>query len=186
MFILGKISPGRDGAPVAGDLSSGLGRVRFQSPVGTTEIMAHTYISQLVHCVFSTKNRLNCIGEEIRSELWSYIGGIASTNHMKAIAIGGTANHMHILLSLPATMPLSKAMQLIKGGSSKWLHEKTGNRFQWQESYGAFTVSVSHLKPTIDYINGQAEHHAKRDFEDEFRGFLKRHGIAFDERYVFG
>lgn len=148
--------------------------------------MAHTYISQLVHCVFSTKNRLNCIGDEIRPELWSYIGGIARTNHMKAIAIGGTANHVHILLSLPATVPLAKAMQLIKGGSSKWLHEKTGSRFQWQESYGAFTVSVSHLKPTIDYINGQAEHHAKRDFEDEFRGFLKRHGITFDEKYVFG
>jgi REP element-mobilizing transposase RayT len=148
--------------------------------------VAHTYISQLVHCVFSTKNRLDSIRDDIRPELWSYIGGIARTNHMKAIAIGGTANHVHILLSLPATIPLAKAMQLIKGGSSKWLHERTGSHFQWQESYGAFTVSVSNLKATIDYINTQTEHHAARNFEDEFRGFLQRHGIAFDEKYVFG
>jgi len=148
--------------------------------------MAHTYVSQLVHCVFSTKDRLNLIREDIQPDLWSYIGGIARTNNMKAIAIGGTANHVHVLLSIPATIPLAKAMQLIKGGSSKWLHEKTGHRFQWQESYGAFTVSVSQLKTTIDYINSQTEHHAKRNFEDEFRGFLTRHGIAFDEKYVFG
>lgn len=148
--------------------------------------MAHTYVSQLVHCVFSTKERLNSIGDEICPELWSYIGGIARSNRMKALAVGGTANHVHVLLSVPATMPLAKAMQLIKGGSSKWLHEKTGSRFQWQESYGAFTVSVSHMKRTIDYINSQAEHHAQRNYEDEFREFLRRHGITYDETYVFG
>jgi putative transposase len=148
--------------------------------------MAHTYVSQVVHCVFSTKDRLNCISEGTRLELFSYIGGIARRNSMKALAVGGTGNHVHVLLSIPATIALAKAMQLIKGGSSKWLHEKTGSRFQWQEAYGAFTVSVSHIKRTIDYINSQAEHHAKRDFEDEFRGFLRRHGITFDEKYVFG
>jgi REP element-mobilizing transposase RayT len=152
----------------------------------TTAIMAHTYVSQLVHCVFSTKNRMNTIRDELRPELWSYIGGIARTNKMKAIAVGGTANHVHVLLSLPATVPLAKAMQLVKGGSSKWLHDKTGSRFEWQDSYGAFTVGVSQVKATIDYINSQAEHHAKRDFEDEFREFLKRHGIVFDEKYAFG
>ena len=158
----------------------------IQSPVGTNEIMDHPYVSQIVHCVFSTKERLNSIRDQIRPELWSYIGGIARTNHMKAIAIGGTSNHVHVLLSLPATIPLAKAMQLIKGGSSKWLHEKTGSRFQWQEAYGAFTVSISQVKPTIDYINSQAEHHAHRNYEDEFREFLRKHGIAYDDKYIFG
>jgi len=77
-------------------------------------------------------------------------------------------------------------MQMIKGGSSKWLHEKIGKEFAWQEAYGAFTIGISQIKQTVAYINGQAEHHAKRNFEDEFRIFLKAHGIAFDEKYVFG
>jgi len=148
--------------------------------------MSHTYISQFVHCVFSTKNRLGSISDDIRPELWAYIAGIARTNKFKAIAIGGTADHIHILLSIPATITIARAMQMIKGGSSKWLHEKTGKEFAWQEAYGAFTVGVSQVKPTIAYINSQAEHHAKRNFEDEFRAFLKAHGITFDEKYVFG
>jgi putative transposase len=148
--------------------------------------MPHTFVSQLLHCVFSTKNRLNRIPDDLQSELWSYVGGIARKNNMKAIAVGGTNNHVHILLSLPASVPVSKAMQLIKGGSSKWLHERTGKEFSWQEAYGAFTLSVSQVKRTIAYIDGQPAHHQKRNFEDEFRSFLVRHGIAFDERYIFG
>ena len=148
--------------------------------------MSHTYISQYVHCVFSTKNRLDRIPDDIRTELWAYIGGIARTNNAKAIAVGGTANHVHVLLSIPSTITIARIMQIIKGGSSKWLHEKIGKEFAWQEAYGAFTIGVSQVKRTVAYINGQAEHHAKRNFEDEFRVFLKAHGIAFDEKYVFG
>jgi REP element-mobilizing transposase RayT len=88
----------------------------------------------LIHCVFSTKERRNLIGEEMQPRLWSFLGGIARRNGFKAIAIGGIANHVHVLLSLPAAMPLAKAMQLLKGGSSKWMNEN-GVRFAWQEGY---------------------------------------------------
>ena len=144
--------------------------------------MSHTYVSGLVHCVFSTKQRRNAIAPEKLSDLWSYLGGIARKNGFKAVAVGGTENHVHILLSLPATMPLAKAMQLLKGGSSKWM----GGDFAWQEGYGAFTVGISQQGNTIAYINGQAEHHRKRGFEEEFLAFLKKHGIEFDPKYVWG
>jgi len=139
-----------------------------------------------VHCVFSTKNRHNAIASEKLSYLWSYIGGIARKNGFKAIAIGGTENHVHVLLSLPATIPLAKAMQLLKGSSSKWMNETGDGNFAWQEGYGAFTVGISQQAATATYINSQAEHHRKRGFEEEFLAFLKKHGIDYDPKYVWG
>jgi REP element-mobilizing transposase RayT len=148
--------------------------------------MSHTYVSDLVHCVFSTKQRRNAIALDRLPELWSYMGGIARKNGFKAIAIGGTENHVHILLSLPATIPPAKAMQLVKGGSSKWMNDTGSGNFAWQEGYGAFTVGISQQSNTIRYINTQAEHHQKLDFETEFLAFLKKHGIDYDPNYVLG
>ena len=142
--------------------------------------MSHTYVSDLVHCVFSTKNRCNLITAEIQSDLWSFIGGIARKNGFKALMVGGTENHVHILLSLPATMPLAKAMQLIKGASSHWMNETHAKDFAWQEGYGAFTVGISQMPDTISYIQTQPEHHRKRSFEEEFVAFLKKHGVEYD------
>ena len=105
---------------------------------------------------------------------------------MIALAVGGTANHAHVLLAVPSTMPIAKAVQLIKGGSSKWLSGKWAPNFAWQDGYGAFSVSISQVPATIAYINGQQEHHRKRDFQAEFLAFLKKHAIAYDERYVWG
>lgn len=104
----------------------------------------------------------------------------------KAVAIGGTENHVHVLLSLPATMPLAKAMQLLKGGSSKWMNDTGADGFAWQEGYGAFTVGISQQVDTVRYINTQAEHHRSRNFDAEFLAFLKKHGIDYDPKYVFG
>lgn len=148
--------------------------------------MAHTYISQLVHVVFSTKSRRDLIPENNLDEVWRYLAGIARKNGFKAIAIGGTQNHAHALLSLPETVPLSKAVQLMKGGSSKWIHEKFGREFAWQEAYGAFTIGVSQIEATVAYINAQIAHHQKASFEAEFVSFLKKHGIEYDKRYVLG
>ena len=83
-------------------------------------------------------------------------------------------------------MPLAKAVQLLKGGSSKWMNETGAGRFAWQEGYGAFTVGISQQAGTIAYINTQAEHHRKRNFEEEFLAFLKKHSIEYDPRYVWG
>ena len=148
--------------------------------------MSHTYVSGLMHVVFSTKDRSNTIPADMRTRLWSFIGGIARKNGFKALAVGGTQNHVHVLLSLPATMPLAKAVQLLKGGSSKWLNETIANRFEWQQGYGAFSVSISHQAQTVVYINSQEEHHRRRDFREEFVGFLKKHGIDYDPHYVLG
>ena len=148
--------------------------------------MSHTYISELVHCVFSTKNRRNLIPPEIQSDLWAFIGGIAHKNGFKALMVGGTENHAHVLLSLPATMPLAKAMQLIKGASSPWMNENHTKDFARQEGYGAFTVGISQKADTVAYIRSQADHHRKRSFEEEFVAFLKRHDVDYDPQYVFG
>jgi putative transposase len=106
---------------------------------------------------------------------------------MKAIEIGGMPDHVHILLSLPATLSIAKALQLIKGGSSKWVHATFPEHavFRWQIKYGAFSVSVSQLDRTIHYIKGQEEHHRKMTFQEEFLALLKRHRIAYDERYLW-
>ena len=104
---------------------------------------------------------------------------------MQAIEIGGVADHVHLLLSLPCTVSVAKALQLIKGGSSKWVHETFPEHslFGWQAKYGAFAVSVSLLDTTIQYIRTQEEHHRKLTFQEEFLALLKRHRIAYDERY---
>ena len=149
--------------------------------------MPHSYVSNLMHCVFSTKERLPLISSELESRLWPYLGGIARENKMKAMAIGGTIDHLHTLLSLPSTMSFAKAVQLIKGGSSKWIHDtfREHRKFAWQEGYGAFSVSSSQVEKTIAYIHRQKEHHRRRSFKDEFIDLLDKHGIEYDPRYVF-
>ncbi|HEY1802677.1 MAG TPA: IS200/IS605 family transposase [Terriglobales bacterium] len=148
--------------------------------------MSHTYVSSLVHCVFSTKNRQKLITPEIQPRLWAFVGGIARKNEFKALIVGGTEDHAHILLSLSATMPLAKAMQLLKGASSHWMNEEYGKGFAWQEGYGAFTVGISQQAGTVAYIKNQVEHHRRRDFQQEFLVFLKKHKIDYDPRFVWG
>jgi putative transposase len=150
--------------------------------------MANTYTSLNYHLVFSTKNREPWLIEPVRERLWPYLGGIARENGMKALEIGGLADHVHMIVSVPASMALSKAVQLIKGGSSPWIKESFPNMasFAWQDGYGAFTVSESQLDTVRDYIRRQPEHHRTKTFAEEYRAFLERHGIEFDERYLLG
>jgi REP element-mobilizing transposase RayT len=133
-----------------------------------------------MHCVFSTKERHLWLTSNIRERLWPYLGGIARENDMKALAIGGVTDHVHLLLCLPATLSVSKAMQLLKGNSSKWLRETfpelLREDFAWQEGFGAFSISVSGIKDTIHYIQTQEEHHRQRSFHEELEIFLKKHG----------
>ncbi len=126
----------------------------------------HTYCRCLFHCVFSTKDRQPIIPAEIQERLWSYLGGIARRNGMSALAVGGAADHVHMLLALPATLSLAEAMRRIKAGSSLWMHDvcdKTG--FAWQEGYGAFSLGQSQVQATFAHIRGQRERHQKRDFQ---------------------
>ncbi|UCE08089.1 MAG: IS200/IS605 family transposase [bacterium] len=150
--------------------------------------MAHSYVNILIHYIFSTKNREEIISAEVQDRLWAYMGGIARENNMKALAIGGIADHAHAFLSLPAKISMAKAIQLIKGGSSKWIHKtfQSLKDFSWQVGYGAFSVSVSHVDETINYILNQKEHHRHKTFQEEYLAFLKKHGIEYDERYIWG
>jgi REP element-mobilizing transposase RayT len=149
--------------------------------------MAHTYCSSLFHCVFSTKDRRGVITPDLQERLWAYMGGIAREHGMKALAVGGTSDHAHMLISLPSSLPIATAMRVVKSGSSKWLHEDCAMRgFGWQEGYGAFSIGQSQVEPTIAYIAGPAAHHQKRDFQAEFLAILKKHGIEHDRRYVWG
>ena len=145
-----------------------------------------SYVTSYFHCVFSTKDRRPFITTDLQERLWPFLGGIARENKMRALSIGGVADHVHMLLSLPATVPIAKAMQLIKGGSSKWVHETFADQhlFSWQVKYGAFSVSVSQLDKIVDYIENQEEHHRKVTFQEEFIALLKKHNIEYDERYL--
>ena len=143
----------------------------------------HSFVSSLHHCVFATKNREPLLAVAIRQRLFPYLGGIARENRMKALAIGGVADHVHILLSLPATMSISKAMQLLKGNSSKWIHDTFPalRQFAWQEGYGAFSIGVSGIEETCAYIRDQEEHHRTKTYREEVIAFLQRHGLRFDD-----
>jgi putative transposase len=123
----------------------------------------------------------------LQERLWPFLGGIARQHKMKAVEIGGMADHVHILLSLPSTLSIAKALQLIKGGSSNWVHKTFPEHrlFNWPVKYGAFGVSVSQLDKTIRYIKSQEEHHRKMTFQEEFLALLQKHRIAFDERYLW-
>ena len=149
--------------------------------------MAHSYVSQLIHCVFSTKQRKPLITLDIQQRLYDYIGGIARKNKMVLIAAGGIADHVHLLLSLPKTLDIAHAVQLIKGGSSKWIHDTFPQHrlFEWQEGYGAFSIGIGEVERTKRYIANQESHHKKKDFKREFVSFLDAHFIEYEERYVF-
>jgi REP element-mobilizing transposase RayT len=148
--------------------------------------MANTYTSAHIHYVFSTKNRLPYIVGDLKPRLWAFMGGIARDNGMKALGIGGVADHVHLLVSLPSNLSIAKAIQLIKGGSSSWVHTTfpEAKDFAWQTGYGAFSVSVSRLADTLAYIENQEEHHRTKSFQEEYLAFLNKHGVAYDEKYV--
>jgi putative transposase len=147
--------------------------------------MGHSYVQNLVHCVYSTEGRRNLIKPELQGPLWAFKGSIAKQKDIHLITAGGTANHAHILIALHASLTLAKALQIIKAYSSRWMAEQ-GVNFKWQEGYGAFSVSPSQLETVVNYIRNQAKHHARRSFEEEFLFLLKSSGVDYDPRYVFG
>ncbi len=147
--------------------------------------MPHTYSTNLVHCVFSTKGRMDSIRNDIRERLYAYVFGIARNLGLEILAMGGTANHVHILMAVPAKCALSDAVRDLKANSSRWMSEN-GARFSWQEGFGAFSVSPSQAAVVKEYIRNQEAHHCKRNFEEEFLLLLKKSGIEYDGKYVFG
>ena len=148
--------------------------------------MSHSYSSNRIHLVFSTKNREKLITEELQAKLWPYMAGIARNHGFEAIKVGGIDDHAHALIVLQATVALAKAIQTLKGCSSKWLNETSLKDFAWQEGYGAFSVSASQSEGVVRYIENQREHHKCRSFDQEFVSLLKRYGVSYDPVHVLG
>ena len=149
--------------------------------------MAQTLVSLLVHVVFSTKNRADLITPEIEPDMFAYVGAILKHHESRGLAAGGTANHVHLLVSLSKNIALSSLVAEVKKNTSKWIKTKGRQfvNFGWQDGYGAFTVGQSNVAALRRYIAGQKEHHRERSFECELKTLLERYGIAYDERYLW-
>jgi len=149
--------------------------------------MGHTFSNLLVHIIFSTKDRQPTITEAFRPRLYEYLGGLTRKEFGAALAVGGTADHVHGLLVLRPDVAVAQAAQRWKSLSSGWIHRTfpEAKQFAWQVGYGAFSVSPSNRAAVLKYIGGQAAHHKKTTFEEEFLAFLKKHDIEYDPQHVF-
>jgi REP element-mobilizing transposase RayT len=149
--------------------------------------MAQTLVNLMVHVIFSTKNRMPLIAAEIEPELFAYIGGILKNHECRLLDGGGTANHVHLLISQSKNLGLSSILKDVKKDSSSWIKTK-GNQFRnfhWQDGYGAFSIGSSQVAKLHRYIANQKEHHRKQSFEDEFVRFLNKYGLEYDEQYLW-
>jgi REP element-mobilizing transposase RayT len=147
--------------------------------------MSHSYSQNHLHIVFSTKDRQKLIEPAMQPKLWSYMAGIGRNHGFLVLANGGTSDHIHLLIQLPPVLALAKAISVVKANSARWMNEHE-TKFAWQQGYGAFSVSASNLGTVKRYIANQERHHRKKTYEQEFEGLLRKHGIPFDPKYVFG
>ena len=149
--------------------------------------MAHTFTNLLTHAIFSTKDRAPSLNVELTEQLFPYMIGILRELKAKTLAINGVEDHVHLLFALPPSLSVADTMRVLKTNSSRWVHETWATRraFGWQTGYGAFSVSQSNIVSVIVYIRGQEEHHRRATFQEEFIVFLKKHGIEYDERYIW-
>lgn len=148
--------------------------------------MSSTHLSLHYHLIFSTKERLRLIEDPWRERLHAYLGGALRKLGGVPEAIGGTADHVHVLAGLRATHCLADVLRDIKGPSSEWVHNTIGERgFAWQDGYGAFTVSASRLPAVKRYIANQERHHKKTTFKQEYTEFLRESGVVFKEKYLW-
>lgn len=149
--------------------------------------MPQSLVSLLVHVVFSTKHREPLIAPEIEADLFKFMAGVLKNHDSRLLAANGTANHVHLLISLSKNVALSHLIQELKRSTSRWVKTRglKFRNFQWQDGYGAFTVGESGVPALKQYIARQKEKHQKKSFESELVEFLKKYGIEFDERYVW-
>lgn len=149
--------------------------------------MANSYTQLYVHCVFATHARFPAFSETRQKELYAYMAGIIRELGCFVHCIGGAEDHVHILLGLPPSILISEVVQKIKNNSSRFINQQNWlpGKFNWQQGYAAFSVSASARERVRAYINNQKEHHKRYSFKDEYISLLERHGIKYDERYVF-
>jgi putative transposase len=150
--------------------------------------MAQTLTRLLLHVVFSTKHREPFIADTIATELHKYLAGIARNHDSPALAIGGVADHVHLLISLSKNIACADLLMHLKRDSSKWIKTTSPAlaTFAWQEGYGAFTIGESQADSLMRYIANQEHHHRTRSFQDEFRDLLAKYRVEYDESLVWG
>jgi REP element-mobilizing transposase RayT len=149
--------------------------------------MPQSYVSLHYRLIFSTRDREPWLSEGLRPRLFEYVGGILKGDGCRLLAAGGMPDHLHWLVGMHQSVSVAEVLRTIKSSSSKWIHQTFPDLegFAWQAGYGAFAVSCSNLPQMESYILNQAEHHRRRSFQDEFLIFLKRHRIAFEDRYLW-
>ena len=147
--------------------------------------MSHTYAQNTIHLVFSTKDRRKVMSREFQPRLWAYTAGICKNHAMFVHAVGGMDDHMHLLFDIPPPLSLAKAVSTIKSNSSRWANEQ-GQKLTWQQGYAAFSVSASNIPAVVRYIQNQESHHKRMGFDAELLALLKKHGVEFDSKFVFG
>jgi putative transposase len=141
----------------------------------------------IIHIIFSTKDREAWLDRDVRPRMHAYVATICRDLNGEALRVGGVADHLHIVTTLPRTLSQSAMVETVKKTSSKWIKKLDSKyrQFYWQRGYGAFSVSPSQLHAVLEYVDNQEEHHRTRSFQEEYRDFLRKYGVEFDERYVW-
>ena len=149
--------------------------------------MPQSLVKNYIHITFSTKNRYPFITDSIRDELFNYLGGTCRELESQPIIIGGVKDHVHLLVNLSRKIALMSLIEKLKSHSSKWIKTKGENyrNFFWQRGYGGFSVNPNQIDVVEQYILNQETHHKKVTFQEEYRAFLKKYNVDFDERYVW-
>ena len=149
--------------------------------------MANTYHQIYVQTVFAVKYREAVIVKSLQSELFANIGNLINETGCKNIIVNGVEDHVHCFFGLKPSQSISDVMQIAKGRSSKWINDNKllPHRFEWQEGYGGFSYSKSHIDRVFKYIKNQEAHHRKQTFREEYTEMLDKFGVDYDERYIF-
>jgi REP element-mobilizing transposase RayT len=149
--------------------------------------MPQSLVNLYIHLIFSTKNRVPFLSEEVRPDLHAYMATVLANLNSPATLINSEKDHVHILFNMNRTVTLAHVVEYVKKGSSKWIKTQSVNlsRFAWQSGYGGFSVSESNLAKVVNYIRDQEEHHRLKTFQEEYREFLTKHNIPYDERYLW-
>ncbi len=149
--------------------------------------MPNTYSQIYIQIVFAVKGRQNLIDKEHREELHKFITGIVKNRGQKLLSIFAMPDHVHLFIGLQPNCSISDLVRDIKAGSSKFINDSQWikSKFNWQEGFGAFSYSRSHIDNVVKYILNQEEHHKQRTFKDEYLDFLEKYEIEYEERYLF-
>ena len=162
--------------------------MEHESDQDDTLHMANSFLQIYVHAIFSTKNRQKWIEQPTQLRLWKYIRVLGKAKNISVIEVGGMSDHVHILFLLPTTHSIPKVIQVLKGNTSRWIKQifPDQDHFQWQEGYAAYSVSSSAVKNVINYIQNQERHHTNSSFDEEYRMFLQKHGVVYEQKYCLG